>query len=164
MTSWTDQHRLGDLIKSVVFEQNLIDPKDCNKQRIAALKKSVSIFSAVDNNLFFTVFRRAASEYLLAKDLDAVEFMRASSTPAHPQTYQAFAPAAPPAQTEAKQASSAPALLNGKQVDKPNTMLSSSVHAHLHVVSPWVDEKQNDRVHVLISICICMACRKNECQ
>jgi hypothetical protein len=152
MTSWTDQHRLGDLIKSVVFEQNLIDPKDCNKQRIAALKKSVSIFSAVDNDLFFTVFRRAASENLLAKDLDAVEFVRASSTPAPPQTYQAFAPAAPPAQTEAKQASSAPALLNGKQVDKPNTMLLSSVHARLHVVSPWVDEKQNDRVHVLISM------------
>jgi hypothetical protein len=88
----------------------------------------------------------------LAKDLDAVEFVRASSTPAPPQTYQAFAPAAPPALTEAKQASSAPAPLNGKQVDKPNTMLSSSVHARLHVVSPWVDEKQNDRVHVLISM------------
>jgi len=142
MTSWTDQQRLGDLIKSVVFGQNLIDPKDCNKQRIAALKKLVSIFSAVDNDLLFTVFRWSASEYLLAKDLDAVEFVQASSTPAPPQTYQAFAPAAPPALTEAKQASSAPAPLNGKQVDKPNTMLSSSVHARLHVVSPWVDEKQ----------------------
>ena len=31
-------------------------------------------------------------------------------------------------------------------------MPSSSVHARLHVVSPWVDEKQNDRVHVLISM------------
>jgi hypothetical protein len=50
--TWTDQKRLGDLIKSVVFEQKLLDPKDCNKQRIIALKKSVSIFSAVDNDLF----------------------------------------------------------------------------------------------------------------
>jgi hypothetical protein len=31
-------------------------------------------------------------------------------------------------------------------------MLSSSVHAPLHVVSTWVDEQQNDRVHVLISL------------
>jgi hypothetical protein len=51
--TWTDQKRLGDLIKSVVFEQKLLDPKDCNKQRIIALKKSVSIFSAVDDDLFF---------------------------------------------------------------------------------------------------------------
>ena len=88
MTFWTDQRRLGDLIKSVVFEQNFLDPNDYDKQRIAALKKSVSIFSAVDNNLFFTMFRWSASEYLLAKDLDAVEFVhranQASSTPAPP--------------------------------------------------------------------------------
>ncbi len=70
---WTDQKRLGDLIKSVVFEQKLLDPKDCNKQRIIALNKSVSIFSAVDDDLFSTTFRRSASEYLLLKDLDAVE-------------------------------------------------------------------------------------------
>ena len=69
MPFWTDQQLFGDLIKSVVFEQNLLGPKDYDKQRIAALKKSVSIFSAVDNDLFFTVFRRSASEYLLAKDL-----------------------------------------------------------------------------------------------
>ena len=95
-----DQQLLGDLIKSVVFEQNFLDPNNYDKQRIAALKKSVSIFSAVDNNLFFTVFRRSASEYLLAKDLDTVEFVRranqASSTATPPQTHQAFAPAAPP--------------------------------------------------------------------
>ena len=57
MPFWTDQQLFGDLIKSVVFEQNLLGPKDYDKQRIAALKKSVSIFSAVDNNLFFTMFR-----------------------------------------------------------------------------------------------------------
>jgi len=50
--TWTDRKCLGDLIKSVVFEQKLLDPKDCNKQRIIALKKSVSIFSAVDDDLF----------------------------------------------------------------------------------------------------------------
>jgi hypothetical protein len=44
--------RLGDLIKSVVSEQKLLDPKDYDKQRIIALKKSVSIFSAVDDDLF----------------------------------------------------------------------------------------------------------------
>jgi hypothetical protein len=76
MSSWTDQQRLGDLIKGVVFEQNFLNPNDCDKQRIAALKKSISIFSAIDNNLFFTVFRQSTSEYLLAKDLDAVEFVR----------------------------------------------------------------------------------------
>jgi len=152
--TWTDQKRLGDLIKSVVFEQKLLDPKDCNKQRIIALKKSVSIFSAVDDDLFFPTFRQSASEYLLLKDLDAVELRRAnqaSSTPAPPQTYQASTPAAPP-QT-ANQVPSAPAPLNGKQVDKkPNTMLSSSVNSRLHVVSPWIDERQNDRVHVVISM------------
>jgi hypothetical protein len=31
-------------------------------------------------------------------------------------------------------------------------MPSSSVHACLHVVLSWVDEKQNDRVHVVISM------------
>lgn len=40
-----------------------------------------------------------------------------------------------------------------KQVDKPNTtMPSSSVYARLHVVSSWVDEKQNDRIHAVISM------------
>ena len=76
MPFWTDQRRLEDLIKSVVFEQNFLDPNDYDKQRIAALKKLVGIFSAVDNDLFFTVFCRSASEYLLAKDLDTVEFVR----------------------------------------------------------------------------------------
>jgi hypothetical protein len=156
--TWTDQKRLGDLIKSVVFEQKLLDPKDYDKQRIIALKKSVSIFSAVDDDHFFTAFRQSASEYLLLKDLDAVELRQAnqaSSTPAPPQTYQAATPAAPP-QT-ANQVSSAPAPpkivpSHRKQVDKPNTMPSSSVHARLHVVLSWVDEKKNDRVHVVISM------------
>ncbi len=48
----TDQKRLGDLIKSIVFEQKLLDLKDYNKQCVLALKKSVSIFSAVDDDLF----------------------------------------------------------------------------------------------------------------
>ncbi len=43
---------LGDLIKSIIFEQKLLNPKDYDKQRIIALKKSVSIFSAVDDDLF----------------------------------------------------------------------------------------------------------------
>ena len=77
MSSWTEQQRLGDLFdQGVVYEQNFLNPNDWDKQRIAAPKKSISIFSAIDNDLFFTVFRRSASEYLLAKDLDAVEFVR----------------------------------------------------------------------------------------
>ncbi len=91
---------------------------------------------------------------LLLKDFDTVELRRANqafSTPAPPQTYQVSTPAAPP-QT-ANQASSAPAPPNGKQVDKPNTMPSSSVHAcPPHVVSSWVDKKQNNRVHVVIAM------------
>ncbi len=71
--TWTDQKCLGDLIKSVVFEQQLLDPKDYDKQRIIALKKSVSIFLAVDDDLFFTAFRQSESEYLLLKDLNAAE-------------------------------------------------------------------------------------------
>jgi hypothetical protein len=152
--TWTDRKCLGDLIKSIVFDQKLLDPKDYDKQRIIALKKSVSIFSAVDEDLFFTAFRRSASEYLLLKDLDTVELRRAnqaSSTPAPPQTNQVSTPAAPP-QT-ANQVPSAPAPPKiRKQVDKPNTMPSSSVHALLHVVSSWVDKKQSDRVHVVISM------------
>ncbi len=50
--TWTDRKRLGDLIESVVFEQKVLDPKDYNKQGIIALKKSVSIFSAVGDDLF----------------------------------------------------------------------------------------------------------------
>jgi hypothetical protein len=81
---------------------------------------------------------------------------QASSTPAPPQTYQESTPAAPP-QT-ANQVSSAPpppkiVPSHRKQVDKPNTtMPSSSVHARLHVVSSWVDEKQHDRIHAVISM------------
>ena len=84
-----------------------------------------------------------------------VYLLQASSTPAPPQTYQASTPAAPP-QT-ANQVSSAPAPpkivpSHRKQVDKPNTMPSSSVHARLHVVLSWVDKKQNDRIHAVISV------------
>jgi hypothetical protein len=50
--TWTDQKCLGDLIKSVVFEQKLLNPKDYDKQGIIALKKWISIFSAVDDDLF----------------------------------------------------------------------------------------------------------------
>jgi hypothetical protein len=53
--TWTDQKRLRDLIKSAVFEQKLLDPKDYGKQCIIALKKLVSIFSAVDDNLFHSI-------------------------------------------------------------------------------------------------------------
>jgi hypothetical protein len=41
---------------------------------------------------------------------------------------------------------------NDKHQVKPNTMPSSSVHARLHVVSSWVDKKQNNRIHVVISM------------
>jgi hypothetical protein len=75
-TDWTDRQRLGDLIKTTVFNQRLLDPKDYNKESIIALKQSVNQFLAVDNSLFFTAFRRSASEYILSKDLDAVESRR----------------------------------------------------------------------------------------
>ena len=44
-------------------------------------------------------------------------------------------------------------LSHRKQADKPKTMPSSSFHAGLpHVVSSWVDENQNDRIHVFIAM------------
>jgi hypothetical protein len=72
-TDWTDRQRLGDLIKTTVFNQRLLDPKDYNKESIIALKQSINQFLAVNNSLFFMAFRGSVSEYILSKDLDAVK-------------------------------------------------------------------------------------------
>jgi hypothetical protein len=47
---------LGELIKTIVFDLILLDPKDYNNEQIIALKQPVNQFSGVDDNLFFTVF------------------------------------------------------------------------------------------------------------
>jgi hypothetical protein len=72
-SDWTDRQRLGELIKTTVFDLKLLDPKDYDKERITALKQLVNQFLGVDDNLFFTVFRRSASEFTLSKDLEAVK-------------------------------------------------------------------------------------------
>jgi hypothetical protein len=90
--------------KSVVFNQQLIDPKDYDKERIIALKQLIGQFLAVDDNLFSTALQRSASEFLLSKGLDAFELRctihqgpqaNQASTPFPPQTNQASTSAAP---------------------------------------------------------------------
>jgi hypothetical protein len=64
-TDWTDRQGLGDLIKTTVFDQRLLDPKDYDKESIITLKQSINQCLAVNNSLFFMAFRRSASEYIL---------------------------------------------------------------------------------------------------
>ena len=150
-SDWTDRKRLGELLK-IVFIKQLINPNDYDKEHIIALKQSISQFSAVDDDLFFTAFRRSSSEYLLSKDLDAVE----SRCTIHqgPRANQASAPA--PLATKKESTPAPPQIVSShrKQASKPNTtMPSSSFHVCLpHVVSNWIDEKQNGRVHVVIGM------------
>jgi hypothetical protein len=59
------------------------------------------------------------------------------------RAHQASTPAAPPQIV----------LSHRKQADKPKIMPSSSFHAGLpHVVLSWVDENQNERIHVDIAM------------
>ena len=72
-SDWTDRQRLGELIKTIGFDLKLLDLKDYNKEHIIALKQLANQLLGVDNNLFFTVFRRSASKFTLSKDLEAVK-------------------------------------------------------------------------------------------
>ncbi len=142
--TWTDWQRIWDLIKNVVFDQQLVNPKDCVKEWIIALKKLVSQFSAVDDNLFFTAFRCSASEYLLAKDLDTIKL--------HHTIHQGLQAA--PLQTNQASSASAPlqiVSLHRKQANKQITMPSSPIHACLsRVVSSWVDKNTTTESMLLL--------------
>jgi hypothetical protein len=79
--SWPQRELLGTKIKQIVFAQGLVDPQHYIKQQIIEVKASIPQFSALDSNLFFIAFRRAASEVMLSNNLEAVKSLHSRAAP-----------------------------------------------------------------------------------
>ena len=71
--SWPHREILGTEIKRIVFARGLVDPKQYTKQQIIEVKALIPQFSALDSNLFFIAFQRAASEVILTNGLETLE-------------------------------------------------------------------------------------------
>lgn len=69
---WRERQYLGELIKAVCFNPGTIDPRSYDKSVIIAAKSIHQHFGQIHEDLWFTAFRRSASEYILHEDLDAV--------------------------------------------------------------------------------------------
>ena len=82
--SWPHREILGTEIKRIVFARGLVDPKQYTKQQIIEVKASIPQFSALDSDLFFIAFRRAASEVIISDSLEAVESRHSRAAQAQP--------------------------------------------------------------------------------
>ena len=70
---WELRKDLVDTIKEILFDSEEIDPEDYDKSDISAAKSRHSDFNLIDDEVWFTTFRRAACEYNLQKDHEEVE-------------------------------------------------------------------------------------------
>ncbi len=145
--SWPQREILRTKIKQIVFARGLVDPKHYIKQQIIEVKASIPQFSALDSNLFFIAFQRAASEVILSNGLEAVELRHSRAAP--PVAVRATPDKVA---TPVKHSEKVPLLKHTEKV--PRSIMSASPFVlHLpDIVSTWTDEYQNSRTHVLLAM------------
>jgi hypothetical protein len=145
--SWPQREILGTKIKQIVFAQGLVDPKHYIKQRIIEVKASIPQFSALDSNLFFIPFQRAASVVILCNGHEAVELRHSRAAPL-------IAVRATPDKvaTPVKHSEKVPLSKHTEKV--PRSIMSASPFVlHLpDIVSTWTDEYQNSHANVLLAM------------
>jgi hypothetical protein len=79
--TWQQRQLLGTEIKRIVFNQRILDPQNYTKEQIIEGKALIPQFSAVDKDLFFTAFQRAASKEILSNSLEAVNLRHSRAVP-----------------------------------------------------------------------------------
>ena len=72
-SEWRHGQKIGSWIKTIIFDQGLLDPRNYDKESILRIKQQIGQFSLVTDEQFYTAFRRSASEYTLALDQQIVE-------------------------------------------------------------------------------------------
>ena len=72
-SEWRYSQKVGSWIKTIIFDQGLLDPRKYDKESILRIKQNIGQFSLVTDEQFHTAFRRSASEYTLALDQQIVE-------------------------------------------------------------------------------------------
>jgi adenylate kinase family enzyme len=71
--NWSKRRELGEAIKRLLFDTNIVDPRSYNKSIAIAAKRHDKTFSSIEDGVWLTSFKRAASEYSLKLDHDEVE-------------------------------------------------------------------------------------------
>lgn len=129
-----------------------MDPKQYTKQRIIEVKASIPQFSALDSDLFFIAFRRAASEVILSNGLEAVESRHSRAAPPPPVAVRAtLNKVTTPVKQKAPPPK--PEVPPPKSEVPPSIMAASPFVLRLPtIVSTWTDEYQNSRAHVLLAM------------
>jgi len=142
--SWPHREILGTEIKPIIFARGLVDPKQYTKQQIIKVKALIPQFSALDSDVFFIAFRKAASEVILSNGLEAVESHHSRAAP------PPVAVCATPNKVTTPVKQKVPP---SKSVVPPSIMAASPFVLRLPtIVSTWTDEYQNSRAHVLLAM------------
>jgi hypothetical protein len=142
--SWPHREILGTKIKRIVFARGLVDSKQYTKQRIIEVKASITQFSALDSDLFFIAFQRAASEVILSNGLEAIKSCHSRAAP------PPVAVRATPNKVTMPVKQKVP--LSKSEVP-PSIMAASPFVLRLPtIVSTWTDEYQNSRAHMLLAM------------
>ena len=76
---WPSRRDLKEAIKETFFDTELLDPRSYDKHTVAEAKERHAAFLSLQDEEFFTIFRRAASEYTLQEDYDNTEKQRKSA-------------------------------------------------------------------------------------
>ncbi len=145
--SWPQREILGTKIKQIVFARGLVDPKHYIKQQKIEVKASIPQFSALDSNLFFITFWRAASEVILSNGLEAVKLRHSRAAP--PVAVRATPNKVA---TPVKHSEKVPLSKHTEKVLWSIMSASPFVLRLPPIVSTWADEYQNNRAHVLLAM------------
>jgi hypothetical protein len=107
-SDWRERQQLGELIKEVCFTTGVVNPRKYDKPIILAAKSLHPQFGRSHADLWFTAFRRSASEYVLQEDQDAV----GENSRRHCGRPQAFSPFDQPASASPPRAQLSPLPYN----------------------------------------------------
>ena len=93
---WIDRRSLGTAIKATLFQSNSnrVDPREYTKSTALQAKRQHKQFSSVEDEEWFTAFRRAASEYNLVEDYKNIKGRVRS--PTRPSNHESAASQPPP--------------------------------------------------------------------
>lgn len=65
---WEDQSRTVETIKATCFDTQDIDPEHLDRSTVVKAQSKHKLFALVNEEHFFCLFKRAASEWILAQD------------------------------------------------------------------------------------------------
>ena len=89
--SWSTVKGLVNDIKEILFATNLIDPTSYSKSEAEAAKHLHNKFQSINNSLWLSAFRRAATEHNLKAELEEIEARHRYTSQLNPATQAAAA-------------------------------------------------------------------------